>query len=231
MARCAPDIEEALDYHALIFSMKSSNGKKAFTRCKRDHRLTETTVSCNTCYMPDRKQELSHKALAYFLEHGVADITLRPLAAKIGTSARLLVYHFGSKEGLFAAVFSEVELEVQAFFIEAFRRSSTVSEKRGLRIFWDAIIKPKNLRLFRLLFEIQVLTLRNPIRYANLLARNSQSWRELIQKVIPQSDRNRGFTTLCVAVVDGLLLELLSSGDRDRTKDAIEVFGEMLSDS
>ena len=37
---------------------------------------------------------------AYVLENGLADVSLRPLAKAAGTSDRMLLYHFGSKEEL-----------------------------------------------------------------------------------------------------------------------------------
>jgi len=48
--------------------------------------------------MKERKQELIEAIIAYLLAHGLADLSLRPLAAKSGTSSRLLIYHFESKE-------------------------------------------------------------------------------------------------------------------------------------
>ncbi len=71
----------------------------------------------------DRKNEFRGKALEYFLEHGLADLSLRPLAAKAGTSARLLLYHFGSQDGLIAAVMEEARLRVQQSFSESMRES------------------------------------------------------------------------------------------------------------
>jgi AcrR family transcriptional regulator len=64
----------------------------------------------------DRKSELRTKALEYLLEHGVADLSLRPLASEIGTSARLLIYHFESKDGLIRAVMEEARLRAQQSF-------------------------------------------------------------------------------------------------------------------
>ena len=57
----------------------------------------------------DPKQQLLERALGYLTEHGIGDISLRELAAALGTSHRMLIYHFGSKEGLFVAVVQEAE--------------------------------------------------------------------------------------------------------------------------
>src|SRR5262249_41351841 len=54
--------------------------------------LTVTGVSCNSRFMPDssagRRDELLGSAAGYLLRHGVAGMSLRPMAAAIGTSAR-----------------------------------------------------------------------------------------------------------------------------------------------
>jgi len=51
---------------------------------------------------------------------------------------------------------------------------------------------------------------------------------ELIEAALPPSRRTPALATLCGAVIDGLLLELLSTGDRRRTTDAITLFGALL---
>jgi AcrR family transcriptional regulator len=48
----------------------------------------------------DPKQQLLERALGYFTEHGISDISLRELAAALGTSHRMLIYHFGIERGL-----------------------------------------------------------------------------------------------------------------------------------
>jgi AcrR family transcriptional regulator len=47
-----------------------------------------------------REVELLDAAYQYALSHGLADMSLRPLAKAIGSSPRVLLYLFGSKEGL-----------------------------------------------------------------------------------------------------------------------------------
>ncbi|GGR51531.1 AcrR family transcriptional regulator [Nocardioides luteus] len=52
----------------------------------------------------DRKEELLEQVVEHVLEHGLIGLTLRPLAAAIGTSDRMLIYHFGGRDELVAAV-------------------------------------------------------------------------------------------------------------------------------
>ncbi|NUS51459.1 MAG: TetR/AcrR family transcriptional regulator, partial [Nocardioidaceae bacterium] len=51
-----------------------------------------------------RESELLDKAYAYALAHGLADLSLRPLAAAVGSSPRVLLFLFGSKDGLVRAL-------------------------------------------------------------------------------------------------------------------------------
>ncbi len=53
---------------------------------------------------PQRREEWTEAATDYVLEHGLIGLSLRPLAAELGTSDRMLLYHFGSKDELVAAV-------------------------------------------------------------------------------------------------------------------------------
>lgn len=52
----------------------------------------------------ERREALLEAATDHVVEHGLLGLTLRPLAAAIGTSDRMLIYHFGSRDGLVSAV-------------------------------------------------------------------------------------------------------------------------------
>jgi AcrR family transcriptional regulator len=179
--------------------------------------------------MTERREELIEKALDDFLEHGLAGLSLRPLAGRIGTSARLLVYHFGSKDGLIAAVMDEVRVRTQKSFAVSAAHPSKRAGKSVMREFWNWMTHPANVRHMRLLFEVQVLALQNPAVYARYLEGVSSSWLELIEGSMPPSKERRGIATLCVAVIDGLLLEYLSTGDRRRTTNALDLFSRMMA--
>lgn len=193
-------------------------------------------------FMSERREELIEKALEYFLKHGLAGLSLRPLAGQIGSSARLLVYHFGSKDGLIAAVMGEVRARMQKSFAASAaprggaspgaRRVRNRSAQGGrndvMRSFWAWITHPDNVPSMRLLFEVQVLAVQNPRVYARYLEGTSSTWLELIERSLPPSKANRSVATLCAAVMDGLLLEYLSTGDRRRTTGALELFSTML---
>ena len=97
-----------------------------------------------------------------------------------------------------------------------------------MRSFWAWITHPANVPAMRLLFEVQVLALQNPRVYARYLEGTSSTWLKLIERSLPPSRAKRSVATLCGAVMDGLLLEYLSTGDRRRTTGALELFGTLL---
>jgi AcrR family transcriptional regulator len=151
------------------------------------------------------------------------------LAAGTGTSARLLVYHFGSKDGLIQAVMNEVRARLQTSFAATVKRSARGSAEGILRAFWASILRPANARLLKLLFEVQVLALQNPRLYARYLEGTSSSWLTVIEAAVPPGKQRRVVATLGAAVIDGLLLEYLSTGDRRRTTDALDLFSRAMS--
>jgi AcrR family transcriptional regulator len=173
--------------------------------------------------MEERRRILGQKVLEYLLANGVAGLSLRPLAAATGTSARLLVYHFGSKEGLITSVMDEVQAQFQTSLAASLARRPT-SSAHPLRFFWASLIRPAHLRYVRLLFEAQVLALQRSSLFARYLDRTSRSWLDLVEGALPPSRHRRALATLYVSVIDGLLLELLSTGDRRRTTAALELF-------
>lgn len=56
--------------------------------------------------MVDRREQLLEALTDHVLAHGLIGLTLRPAAAALGTSDRMLLYHFASRDALVSAVVS-----------------------------------------------------------------------------------------------------------------------------
>lgn len=186
-------------------------------------RLDLQAFGCNTRYI-DTRNQLLEKCLAYFLRHGVANLSLRPLATAVGTSARMLLHYFGSKEALISEVMEQVQTRLQASFQEMAANLGTSDRKGLLQDFWKTLSAKPNQPALRLLFEVQMLALQNPKRYRRYLTRTSATWRHLVEQTLPIKQRDVVTATLHTAVIDGLLLELLSTGDLRRTSRALDRF-------
>ena len=68
------------------------------------------------------RDRLLEAAVQHALKKGIVDLSLREIALEIGTSHRMLVYHFGSREGLLVAVVREA------------RNSDTYGRRRPLSV-------------------------------------------------------------------------------------------------
>ena len=155
------------------------------------------------------------KAAEYVLEHGLADLSLRPLAKALGTSPRMLLYDFGSKERLIHEILAEI------------RRHETSlldADVHTLDDVWEWISAPEREPFLRLFFEIYVHALGRA--EAQPLVRD---WLAYLQKRwTPRADATTA--TLMIAVVRGLLLDRLATGDRARTDDAFRRFTQLLDE-
>ena len=178
--------------------------------------------------MGDRKKQLLDAAIRYLLEHGLADLSLRPLAAKIGSSARLLVFHFGSKEGLVADILNEVQARMQVSFAEVMAAPAADPRIAPMKRFWLWATNRRNLPYLRLMYEAHFIALQNPRAYSHYLEQSSLNWTEIIRARLPAGLRNEETATLCGAVFDGLLIDLLGTGDLRRTTRALDRFIEQM---
>jgi AcrR family transcriptional regulator len=135
----------------------------------------------------------------------------------------MLLHYFGSKEALIAEVMEQVQERLRDSFRELLDEPAT-NGKALLSKFWDVLAGKRNQPSLRLLFEVQMLAMQNPRRYRRYLSRTSKSWRRLIERALPIKRQTEVTATLYNAVIDGLLLELLSTGDRRRTSRALGLF-------
>ena len=172
------------------------------------------------------RERLLRDAIAYVAAHGLADLSLRRLAGAIGTSHRMLIYHFGSKEGLVVAVIRAVEEQQRARLAELEIDPSLTPAEMARRM-WQHLSDPSLWPNERLFFEMygHALQGRAP-GSADFLRDIVESWLEPIaelrraQGVAPAVARAQA--RLDLAMTRGLLLDLLATGDRAGADAAIE---------
>ncbi len=171
---------------------------------------------------PARRAQILAEAAGYVLEHGLGDLSLRPLAAALSTSGRMLIYYFGTKEQLVVDVLDEIrrrkydELRVHA------------DDAGVLRRYWDWATSPEGQRYLRLVYEVYGLSLHEPERFSGFLAAES---RDVVEN-IGQSLRATGLpdrhvdalSTYTFAALRGLELDLLATGEANRIAQAFDMF-------
>ena len=162
---------------------------------------------------PTRRSDVLARAADYVLEQGLAGLSLRPLGKALGTSPRMLLYDFESKERLIHEVLAEIRRR-EAGLLEA--------EVRTLEDVWAWIAAPEREPFLRLFFEVYVDGLGRG--EAEPLVRD---WLDFL-RTSWQPPVDEATATLMVAVVRGLLLDRLATGDRGRTDEALRLFSAKL---
>src|SRR6185312_196273 len=99
------------------------------------------------------RERLLDGAIDYVAQHGLSDVSLRTLAAALGTSHRMLIHHFGSKERLWVEIVSTVEERQRGLLAEILPDpEQPIAE--AMRAWWKHISDPALWPNERLFFEI-----------------------------------------------------------------------------
>jgi AcrR family transcriptional regulator len=178
----------------------------------------------------DPRQQLLERVLGYLTNHGIGDISLRELAAALGTSHRMLIYHFGSKEGLFVAVVQEAEIRQRQLLANLSGGTAdgggTADFAALARRFWQQLRSPELAPLERLFLELYGQALQGRSYALPVLADFVDSW---VQPLIPalmaaglSRSEARAEARLGIAVGRGLLLDVLATGDVTGADEAYE---------
>jgi AcrR family transcriptional regulator len=154
---------------------------------------------------PTGRAALLERAIGHFATDGIGDTSLRALAEVIGTSHRMLIYHFGSREGLLAAVVETVEGRTDPDPLDA-----------GLR-FWR-LVTDDALVYGPLFFELSSHAMLGLPHAVELRGRLVTTWLDALASMwrargVP-ARRARTQARLDLAVARGLLHDLLLTGDR-----------------
>ncbi|KAA1429178.1 TetR/AcrR family transcriptional regulator [Nocardioides antri] len=174
-----------------------------------------------------QQQLLLAAALEVADADGLSDLSLRQLADRLGTSHRMLIYHFGSKQGLLAAVVGEVERR-QREVVAEYHRDADISPIDLARRLWKQVADPAMWPQERLFFELYAQALRQRDHTGDFLNQVLEPWFELLTEIHRASGQPlaaaRTQARLGVAVVRGLLLDLLATGDRRAVDRAMALF-------
>jgi len=156
-------------------------------------------------------------AIDHVAAHGVADLSLRGLATALGTSHRMLIYHFGSKEGLLAEVVQAVE-QRQRESLAAVSPVPGETPAETMWRYWERLTDPALAPHERLFFEVVAQALQGRPGTEALRAGLVEPWIaptvEAARRAGTAVGAARADARLAVAVTRGLLLDLLATGDR-----------------
>jgi AcrR family transcriptional regulator len=173
------------------------------------------------------RDRLLEGAIDYVARHGLADVSLRTLAAALGTSHRMLIHHFGSKEGLWVEIVRTVEARQRDLLSEILPDpSQPVAD--AMWAWWKHISDPALWPNERLFFEIYGQALQGRPHTGELLDGIVENWlgpaTEINVSFGVPPEIARAHARLGVAVTRGLLLDLLATGNVAAVDAAMEAF-------
>ncbi len=180
---------------------------------------------------PDTPRELLlDRCIEHLQQTGFAERSLREIAAGAGTSHRMLIYHFGGRDGLLAAVVGRIEAQ-QRVALAALADEFTDPAELG-RALWARFADPALAPAERLFFEIYAQALYGREWTEEFRASVVSAWtgpvEELFQRLGFPAHEARQRARLGLAVTRGLLLDLLITGDHRLLAEAADLFGRLL---
>jgi AcrR family transcriptional regulator len=156
-------------------------------------------------------------AVDFVLAHGLAGLTLRPLAMALGTSDRMVNYHFGSKEQLVARIVERASERLAALMTKRLTPApNTAYEVLGR--FWTSLIDAETAPYVRLYFELWIAASREPALYAEAVERITSGWLVLVENMLAETgDRLQPGVAVDALGFDGLIIvrSALGSGSAD----------------
>lgn len=175
------------------------------------------------------RERLLQRALEFFAENGIGDASLRQIAAGIGSSHRMLIYHFGSREGLLTGVVEALEQGERQVLADMMAGVHDVQSGRAMAWeFWSHIADVG--RYYGpLYYELASHAMRDDDLNAPLRVPNVQMWVDALSEMWSRDASLRRSEAkvqarLNVAVARGLLHDLLLTGDRKAVDAAMARF-------
>lgn len=176
-----------------------------------------------------RRAELLELAYQYAMQHGRTDLSLRPMAAAVGSSPRVLLYLFGSKDGLIRALLDRARSDELAMLAEL-RQAPHGQEPGGLATagerIWSWLSDETHRPLLRLWLDGYARSLSQPDGpWAGFGQATVADWLALLADFQPAPRRSSAAglaeRTLLLAALRGGLLDLLATDDVIRTTAAV----------
>jgi AcrR family transcriptional regulator len=161
---------------------------------------------------------------------GYAGLTTAKVAARSGQNKALIGYHFGSKQGLVAAVGRELAESITEEVIGGLGRTDDVKAVvRGLQAgLWRVMDRDE--RLARLYFDLAAVSVVEPDVRAVMRDMKAQ-WRQVLRELLARAKDGprrsadaEAAAVYVMAGLEGLALERLDRGETPSLKRAREMF-------
>jgi AcrR family transcriptional regulator len=155
-------------------------------------------------------------------------VTLRELAGALGTSSRMLVHHFGSRDRLIAAALAHARRQLLNTARDQLARHDP-HDLRGLVTALRTIVTdPINRPFFRLFDQVNALAQTEPERFPGFCRASVHDWLPQFAELLAPSSRDdtdaQAQATLALAVIRGLMLDDNATEEHARIDAAFAAF-------
>jgi AcrR family transcriptional regulator len=175
------------------------------------------------------RERLLDAAIEHFGRHGIGDTSLRAIAEAIGSSHRMLIYHFGSREGLLAEVTRSVEARQREVMSATY--DTDLPPLEAAAKYWEETVEA-TLRFGPLFFELAAHAMQGKEHAASLREELIASWlpqvTELCRAIGIPDAQAEVHARLALGAARGLLLDLLVSGARQEVARAADLLNRLL---
>ena len=169
-----------------------------------------------------RRAELLDALISTVAEHGIGDRSLRELGEAAGTSHRMLLHHFGSRDEILIAIVEEVERR-QTAMLTAFGNDAA----QAFAAMWADLRRPQQRPFERLFFECYARAAQGEDPFTRLLPNAVDGWLEAVDERTGGA-ADPAMVRLGLAVSRGLLLDLVATDDDEGVDAAAQRFIAML---
>lgn len=164
-----------------------------------------------------KRAELLAGVVAYIASHGLAELSLRPLAAALGTSSRMLIYYFDTKEELLVQALATQRPDLAAVFEDI---TEPVQLRERLVGFFDLNADGAEADSVRVLLQVlgAACAPASPYQdYANAAIASFVTELAAALRRTELADNPEVVATLLVSGLRGILQDRVITGDRQRT--------------
>jgi AcrR family transcriptional regulator len=137
------------------------------------------------------------------LEHGLVGLSLRPLAAALGTSDRMLLYHFGSKDELLVSLLRDSNDRAVAELAEL---PASEGMRAAVHDLWTAMRSPTLRPCARLYVEASALGLLGREPYASAVRDANAEWMNALVTHLMRSEVSRPLAERAATVIDAAFM-------------------------
>ena len=180
-----------------------------------------------------RRAELLEAAYRYVLSHGFTDLSLRPLAAAINSSPRVLMFLFGNKDGLVRELLGRARADELALLAELESDGEPAGLVPAIERTWSWLRAAEHRALLRLWAECYARSLVEPTGpWAGFAADTVHDWLRVLANAQPVQERTTeqgaARRVLSLAVLRGALLHLLATDDEVAASAAVRLHASTL---